>query len=100
MPTTHKFPLQDVPDKPWHIMTREELLEREKHVLEKKKNARRKVREFEDEFHALTGRRAMKEDRLPMERVYQAKRTSKSTIKLINALLHKGGDYPLQPVDR
>lgn len=75
--------------KPWHAMSREELNLAAKTVREEKKIARRAVKEFEDRFSTLTGRKVTKEDREPLEKTYTVYKTSKSKLKLINALLSK-----------
>ena len=80
------------PSKLWHAMTRGELLKTFKQVREEKKIARRAVKEFEDRFSTLTGRKVTKEDREPLEKTYQVYKTSKSKLKLINALLSKSED--------
>jgi len=73
----------------WHAMSREELLGVLKAVREDKKIARRAVKEFEDRFRNMTGRRVTKEDREPLEKTYKVYKNSKSKVKLINALLSK-----------
>jgi len=73
----------------WHAMSREELLDKLRTVREDKKIARRAVKEFEDRFRNMTGRRMTKEDREPLEQTYKVYKNSKSKVKLINALLSK-----------
>ena len=69
--------------------SREDLLEIQRRVREEKKQLRRSVKEFEDTFKTRTGRKLMKEDREPFEVTYQTYKTTKSKLKLIDALLSK-----------
>jgi len=76
-------------DEHWHSMSREELLEIQRRVREEKKQLRRTVKELEDTFKTKTGRKLQKEDREPFEKTYQLYKTTKSKLKLIDALLSK-----------
>ena len=58
-------------DKNWHALSREELQEIQRRVREEKKAARRAVKEFEERFRSQTGRKALKEDREPLEKTYR-----------------------------
>ncbi len=49
----------------------QELQEIQRRVREEKKVARRAVKEFEDTFKSQTGRKALKEDREPLEKTYR-----------------------------
>jgi len=76
-------------DEHWHSMSREELVDIQRRVREEKKQLRRTVKEFEDTFKTRTGRKLQKEDREPFEKTYQLYKTTKSKLKLIDALLSK-----------
>eukprot|EP00092_Neocalanus_flemingeri_P019741 GFUD01021381.1.p1 GENE.GFUD01021381.1~~GFUD01021381.1.p1 ORF type:complete len:979 (+),score=194.06 GFUD01021381.1:418-3354(+) len=76
-------------DEHWHSMSREELVDIQRRVREEKKQLRRTVKEFEDTFKTKTGRKLQKEDREPFEKTYQLYKTTKSKLKLIDALLSK-----------
>jgi hypothetical protein len=49
----------------------QELQEIQRRVREEKKTARRAVKEFEETFRTQTGRKALKEDREPLEKTYR-----------------------------
>ena len=68
---------------------REELVDIQRRVREEKKQLRRTVKEFEETFKTKTGRKIQKEDREPFEKTYQLYKTTKSKLKLIDALLSK-----------
>lgn len=76
-------------DEHWHSMSRDELVDIQRRVREEKKQLRRTVKEFEDTFKTKTGRKLQKEDREPFEKTYQLYKTTKSKLKLIDALLSK-----------
>jgi len=76
-------------DEHWHSMSRLELVEIQRRVREEKKQLKRTVKEFEDTFKTKTGRKLQKEDREPFEKTYQLYKTTKSKLKLIDALLSK-----------
>ena len=71
------------------LIFREELVDIQRRVREEKKQLRRTVKEFEDTFKTKTGRKLQKEDREPFEKTYQLYKTTKSKLKLIDALLSK-----------
>jgi hypothetical protein len=76
-------------DEHWHAMPRDELSEIQRRVREEKKQLRRTVKEFEDTFKTKTGRKLQKVDREPFEKTYHLYKTTKSKLKLIDALLSK-----------
>ena len=92
-------------DEHWHSMSRlvkflllcvlknnchrEDLQNIQRRVREEKKQLRRTVKEFEDTYKTKTGRKLKKEDREPFEKTYQLYKTTKSKLKLIDALLSK-----------
>merc|ERR1712142_400011 len=76
-------------DEHWHSMSREELVDIQRRVREEKKQLRRTVKEFEETFKTKTGRKLQKDDREPFEKTYQLYKTTKSKLKLIDALLSK-----------
>ena len=54
-----------------YFLTMQELQEIQRRVREEKKAARRAVKEFEERFRSQTGRKALKEDREPLEKTYR-----------------------------
>jgi hypothetical protein len=54
-----------------YLLAIQELQEIQRRVREEKKAARRAVKEFEEQFRTQTGRRALKEDREPLEKTYR-----------------------------
>eukprot|EP00091_Calanus_sinicus_P002712 TRINITY_DN12807_c0_g1_i1.p1 TRINITY_DN12807_c0_g1~~TRINITY_DN12807_c0_g1_i1.p1 ORF type:complete len:454 (+),score=93.15 TRINITY_DN12807_c0_g1_i1:148-1509(+) len=76
-------------DEHWHSMSRDELVDIQRRVREEKKQLRRTVKEFEDTFKTKTGRKLQREDREPFEKTYQLYKTTKSKLKLIDALFVK-----------
>jgi len=76
-------------DEHWHSMSRDELVDIQRRVREEKKQLRRTVKEFEETFKTKTGRKLQKEDREPFDKTYQLYKTTKSKLKLIDALLSK-----------
>jgi len=76
-------------DKHWHSLPRMELVEIQRRFREEKKQLKRTVKEFEDSFKTKTVRKLHREDREPIEKTYQLYKTTRSRLKLIDALLSK-----------
>ncbi|CAH0393550.1 unnamed protein product [Bemisia tabaci] len=100
--TTASAPAQPVPVKSpsntttdllkaeqFHSLSFPELVEQQKTVKEDKKRLRRCLKEFEEEFLATTGRKLQKEDRLPMEQIYNQYKNTKAKLRLLDALVAK-----------
>jgi len=73
----------------WHTMSFSELHNQLRRLREFKKNFKRSINQFEEEFHANVGRKAQGADKLPIEETYLLYRSTKSKIKLIKALIEK-----------
>jgi len=73
----------------WHTMSFSELHNQLRRLREFKKNFKRSINQFEEEFHASVGRKAQGVDKLPIEETYLLYRSTKSKIKLIKALIEK-----------
>lgn len=61
----------------------------QKTTREEKKRLRRSLREFEEECQIRTGRKLLREDRLPMEQTYIQYKHAKAKLRLLEALLTK-----------
>lgn len=72
-----------------HSMSKMELLEQLRLTTEEKKVLKRKIKEFELNLQAKSGKMLSKEDKVPMEHVYAAYRATKSRLKLLEALVSK-----------
>jgi len=73
----------------WHTMTFGELNNKLKKLREDKKVLKRSINEFEEKFQVTSGRKVQGEEKAPLENTYLMYRVTKSTIKLIKALIEK-----------
>ncbi|CAH1794835.1 unnamed protein product [Owenia fusiformis] len=72
-----------------HELTVPELISEQNGARNTKKELRKVLREFEDEFLRQTGRKVQKEDRAPMDAEYNEYKQIKARLKLLDALLSK-----------
>lgn len=72
-----------------HSLSRPELIQQLKIVVEEKKELRRRIKEFELEVQLKAGRMIQKEDRTPMDGVYAAYKKTKAKLRLLEALVGK-----------
>lgn len=72
-----------------HALPMSELVVQQKATREEKKRLRRSLREFEEECQNRTGRKLLREDRLPMEQTYIQYKHAKAKLRLLEALLTK-----------
>ena len=70
-------------------MSRDQLQVEFKKIREEKKVSKRAIKEFEEQFQKLTGRKVGKEEKEPIQETYKSYKLSKSQLKLITALLSK-----------
>ncbi|XP_060518830.1 protein FAM13A [Cylas formicarius] len=73
----------------FHSLSKAELAEQLKIVVEEKKQLRRTIKEFEIDVQAKTGRMLTREDKVPIENVYMAYKKAKGKLRLIEALIGK-----------
>ncbi|XP_030306149.1 protein FAM13A isoform X4 [Calypte anna] len=66
-----------------------ELLEQLQEVREEKKQIRKKLRDFEDNFFRQNGRNVQKEDRTPMAEEYNEYKQIKAKLRLLEVLISK-----------
>uniref|UniRef100_A0A8C6KQX9 Family with sequence similarity 13 member B n=2 Tax=Nothobranchius furzeri TaxID=105023 RepID=A0A8C6KQX9_NOTFU len=66
-----------------------ELLEQLWKVRSEKKNLRKTIREFEENFYQHNGRNVQKEDRVPMSEVYREYKRIKAKLRLLEVLISK-----------
>nr|CAD7425741.1 unnamed protein product [Timema monikensis] len=72
-----------------HSLPLSELLTQQRTTREEKKRLRRMLHEFEYEFQQDTGRKLKREDRIPMENVYDSYKKAKAKLRLLDALVAK-----------
>ncbi|XP_056221487.1 protein FAM13C-like isoform X1 [Seriola aureovittata] len=72
-----------------HEASRSQLLQSLRETRAEKKNRRKALREFEDQFYRQTGRICQKEDRTPMKEEYQEYKQLKAKLRLLEVLLSK-----------
>ncbi|XP_030420712.1 protein FAM13A isoform X6 [Gopherus evgoodei] len=72
-----------------HAASMPELLEQLQEVREEKKQIRKKLREFEDNFFRENGRNVQKEDRTPMAEEYNEYKQIKAKLRLLEVLISK-----------
>nr|XP_006111119.1 protein FAM13A isoform X3 [Pelodiscus sinensis] len=72
-----------------HAASMPELLEQLQEVREEKKQIRKKLREFEDNFFRQNGRNVQKEDRTPMAEEYNEYKQIKAKLRLLEVLISK-----------
>nr|CAD7395026.1 unnamed protein product [Timema cristinae] len=72
-----------------HSLPLSELLTQQRTTREEKKRLRRMLHEFEYEFQQDTGRKLKREDRVPMENVYDSYKKAKAKLRLLDALVAK-----------
>lgn len=72
-----------------HSLSRAELVQQLKVVVEEKKELRRKIKEFEMEVQLKAGRMIQKEDKTPMDSVYATYKKTKAKVRLLEALVGK-----------
>ncbi|ELU16772.1 hypothetical protein CAPTEDRAFT_162582 [Capitella teleta] len=82
---------ENIDDKPWnlHELTVPQLINEQQQTRIQKKNLRKILRDFEEQFLQQTGRRVLKEERMPMESEYLEYKQVKAKLKLLDALLSK-----------
>ncbi|XP_063314709.1 protein FAM13A isoform X1 [Pelobates fuscus] len=74
-----------------HSASVPELLQQLQEAKEEKKNIRKKLREFEDNFFRQNGRNVQKEDRTPMAEEYSEYKHTKAKLRLLEVLISKRG---------
>ncbi|KRT83686.1 hypothetical protein AMK59_3711 [Oryctes borbonicus] len=72
-----------------HSLSLEELQRQQRQTSEEKKELRRSLRQFEEDFQMRTGKKLQKEDRTPMENVYVQYKKAKAKLRLLDALVGK-----------
>ncbi|KAK9745064.1 hypothetical protein QE152_g7228 [Popillia japonica] len=72
-----------------HSLSLEELQQQQRQTSEEKKELRRSLKQFEDDFQTRTGKKLQKEDRTPMEHVYVQYKKAKAKLRLLDALVGK-----------
>lgn len=72
-----------------HSLSLEELQQQQRQTSEEKKELRRSLKQFEDDFQTKTGKKLQKEDRAPMEHVYVQYKKAKAKLRLLDALVGK-----------
>nr|CAD7260674.1 unnamed protein product [Timema shepardi] len=72
-----------------HSLPLSELLTQQRTTREDKKRLRRMLHEFEYDFQQDTGRKLKREDRIPMENVYDSYKKAKAKLRLLDALVAK-----------
>ncbi|XP_072401306.1 protein FAM13A [Diabrotica undecimpunctata] len=72
-----------------HSMTKDELIEQLKIVMEERKELKRKLKQFELEVQLKTGKMIQKEEKAPMESSYIAYKKIKAKSRLLEALVGK-----------
>lgn len=73
----------------WHVMTKGDLRSAVVEMKAQKSQLKQLIREFDQGVQSKTGRKVSKEDRQPIETIYQSYKKTKQRIKLIEALLIK-----------
>uniref|UniRef100_A0A8C5PBM2 Family with sequence similarity 13 member A n=1 Tax=Leptobrachium leishanense TaxID=445787 RepID=A0A8C5PBM2_9ANUR len=74
-----------------HSASIPELLQQLQEAKEEKKNIRKKLRDFEDNFFRQNGRNVQKEDRTPMVEEYGEYKHVKAKLRLLEVLISKRG---------
>ncbi|CAH2301360.1 FAM13A isoform X2 [Pelobates cultripes] len=74
-----------------HSASVPELLQQLQEAKEEKKNIRKKLRDFEDNFFRQNGRNVQKEDRTPMAEEYSEYKHTKAKLRLLEVLISKRG---------
>ncbi|XP_073494166.1 protein FAM13A isoform X3 [Phyllobates terribilis] len=74
-----------------HSASVPELLEQLQEAREEKKQIRKKLRDFEDNFFRQNGRNVQKEDRSPMAEEYSEYKHMKAKLRLLEVLISKRG---------
>lgn len=72
-----------------HSLPLDELIEQQRVTNEEKKQLRRSLKEFENDFQTKTGRKLQKDDRVPMEGTYSNYKQAKAKLRLLEALIAK-----------
>lgn len=72
-----------------HSMTADELWQHYDATREEKKELRRTIKEFEQQFEETTGRKMLKSDRKSIEDTYALYKQKKAKLRLIDALFKK-----------
>lgn len=72
-----------------HSLSKPELLEQIKVVSEEKKQLRRSIKEWEINIQLKTSKMLTKEDKKPMESIYEAYKKAKGRLRLLEALVSK-----------
>lgn len=72
-----------------HALTLEELEDQKRFTSEEKKELRRSLKEFENDFQLKNGRKLQKDDKQSMETVYTSYKKAKAKLRLIEALIEK-----------
>lgn len=72
-----------------HSLTLDELEEQKRSTCEEKKQLRRSLKEFENDFQLKNGRKLQKDDKQSMETVYNSYKKAKAKLRLIEALIEK-----------
>nr|XP_022914452.1 protein FAM13A isoform X1 [Onthophagus taurus] len=72
-----------------HSLSYEELTNEHRLATEEKKNLRRSLKQFEEDFQTRTGKKLQKEDKTPMEHIYSQYKKTKAKLRLLDALLGK-----------
>lgn len=73
-----------------HKLSKSQLFEEVSRANVEKKRLRKVLRQFENEFSLVNGRKVQKEDRTPMESEYLEYKQVKAKLKLLDALMSKG----------
>ncbi|KAK6641827.1 hypothetical protein RUM44_013545 [Polyplax serrata] len=72
-----------------HALPLSQLLEQQKTAREEKKKLRRSLKEFDESFQSVAGRRAQKQDRIIVEGIYVNYKQVKAKLRLLDALVAK-----------
>lgn len=72
-----------------HALTLDELEDQKRTTCEEKKQLRRGLKEFENDFQLKNGRKLQKDDKQSMETVYSSYKKAKAKLRLIEALIEK-----------
>ncbi|XP_033121329.1 protein FAM13A-like [Anneissia japonica] len=77
-----------------HQASLEELLMKQHEAKQNKKQLRKKLKDFEDDFLKEKGRKLQKEDWVPLGEEYEQYKHVKKQLKLLDALISKHDDSP------
>lgn len=65
------------------------MLEQQKRAREEKKKLRRSLKEFEESFQSVAGRRVQKQDKIIVDGIYANYKQIKAKLRLLDALVAK-----------